>query len=145
MELDLYDNRLTEMEGLAGLAKLTKLSLGKNSIRRIAGIQGLAALHSLDLHSNLICTPLLLMLLLVCHALRSPINFQPPWKDSATCGSCAASMFRGITSRVWTALGICALCKKSTLGETAFVNWSFKFHKLLVLPLRSLTLRRVWT
>jgi len=50
--LDLYDNQIEEMSGLASLKLLRVLMLGKNRVTKIANLQQLIMLDVLDLHGN---------------------------------------------------------------------------------------------
>ncbi|XP_031424867.1 leucine-rich repeat-containing protein 49 isoform X2 [Clupea harengus] len=50
--LDLYDNRISDLAGIACLASLRVLMLGKNRIQRICHLDNLTKLDVLDMHNN---------------------------------------------------------------------------------------------
>ena len=50
--LDLYDNRIERISGLANLVNLRVLMLGKNRISKIENLENLVHLDVLDLHGN---------------------------------------------------------------------------------------------
>ncbi|XP_069480858.1 leucine-rich repeat-containing protein 49 [Ambystoma mexicanum] len=54
--LDLYDNQIEEIAGVASLRSLRVLMLGKNRIKRITNLENLEKLDVLDLHGNQIST-----------------------------------------------------------------------------------------